>query len=137
MSYKLSTWNQHNIYSYVIWGGWQKLEEFCLEIPGNEMCKERKEEIVEYATMEKEIKIRKTKKIWQGYLHEIYEDSDGVWKRKRPLTIYIYGRCVNMYARCWCKLEDVMLKGHHKYLDGLIQGYRGKICGYIPPSMPM
>ena len=71
-------WNQHNMSSYVIWGGWQQLEEFWLEIPGNEMCKERKEEIVEYETMVKEINIRKTKKIWQGYLHERDEDFDGV-----------------------------------------------------------
>ena len=48
------------------------------------------------------------------YLHERYEDFDGVWKRKRPLTIYIFGRRVDMYAGCWCKLEDVMMKYRHK-----------------------
>ena len=73
---------------------------------------------MEYATMVKEINIKKTKNIWVGYLHGRYEYSDEVWKRKRPLTIYIYiyifGRCVDMYAGCWCKLEDVMIKDHHK-----------------------
>jgi len=39
------------------------IEELLLEDPGNEMCDERKEEIMEYATMVQDINIRKTKKI--------------------------------------------------------------------------
>ena len=37
-----------------------------------------------------------------------------VWKRRRPFTKDIFWICVNMYTGCWCKLEDVLMKDHHK-----------------------
>jgi len=36
-------------------------------------------------------------------------------KKKDALNnIYIFGRCVDMYAGCCWKLEDFMMKDHHK-----------------------
>ena len=50
-----------NMSSYEIWGGWQKMEELWLEVPGKEMCEERNEEIMKYATMEEVINIQGSK----------------------------------------------------------------------------
>jgi len=76
-------------------------------------------------------------KIWLGYLHERYDDSDEVWKRKRPLTVYIFWRCVNVYVGRWCELEDVMMKDHHKgNFDLMSIPYFWMISGWAYAGLP-
>ena len=75
MGQTLTRWNQHNMSSYEIWGGWRTLEELWLEVPRKEMCEERKKEIIKYATMEEAINIQGLKyltmispwKIWRPW----------------------------------------------------------------------
>ena len=72
MGHTLSRWNQHNMSSYGIWGGWQ-IGGTITGSSSKEMCEERKEEIMKYATMEKVFNIRGLKdltrispwKIWK------------------------------------------------------------------------
>ena len=54
-----------------------------MEALGNEMCEERKEEIMRYETMVKNI--RKTKNILLRNLPERYEDFDGSLKKMETL----------------------------------------------------
>ena len=69
-------------------------DELWLESPGNEMCEERKEEIVINATMIKAINIWKTKKIWLRNLSKRYEDSDGSLKKMETLDkAYLWEIC--------------------------------------------
>ena len=67
-------WNQHNMFSYEVWGGWLQWRNSDWKILWMECV--RKEEIVRYATMMKAINIQKTKKTWLGNLPERYEGSD-------------------------------------------------------------
>ena len=64
------------------------IEKLWLEATGKVMCEERK-------------------RSWNTLMKS--EKERDPWK-----YIYIFGRCIDMYARCWCKLEDVMMKDHHK-----------------------
>ena len=61
-------WNQHNMSSYEVWGGWIQFINSNWNILGMECV--RKEEIMRYATLIKAINIQKTKKTWLGNLLE-------------------------------------------------------------------
>jgi len=94
-----TSWNQHNMSSYGIWGGWQQLEELWLEVPRNVMCEERNEESIDYATMKEGSQhIPRSERFdYETSLKDMYNLME-VCKRWRSLTIYIYidKRCVNM-----------------------------------------
>ena len=80
-------WNQHNMSSYEVWGGWLQLGNSDWKLFGMECV--RKEEIMRYETLMKAINIQKTNKNWLGnILGKMWKLW---WKRWRPLTMDILG----------------------------------------------
>ena len=103
-------WNQHNMSSYKVGGGWIQLRKSCWNLLGKECV--RKEEIMRYASMMKAINIQRTKKISLINLLVIYEDSDESLEKMETIDNGYLWRCVNMNVGFWHLQKDLMIKSH-------------------------